>query len=223
MSKIREQMRKLKSRRGGIWKPEIGKNTIRILPPWSSEGLWYKESLTHYVKAEGKTRAINCPGIEGEACYICETRDDLRRSPRRSDQKQAESLRPELQYIVNMVDMENPDDGVQMGKLSTGVVNELLTYFMDNEWGDFTDPRRGYNVIVVRIGAGLQTQYSVKLSRKATRVKKTSWLNSLLDLDEKFVPASYSETQAIFGEGDEEEEYEEEEDDEEEYDEEDED
>ena len=59
---------------GRFFKPKEGKNTVRILPPWSKEGLWYKEATLHYGlnNEEGKSRGYPCLKQFGEDCPICE-------------------------------------------------------------------------------------------------------------------------------------------------------
>jgi hypothetical protein len=217
MKKIRAQMRKIKARRGNYWKPDKGKNIIRILPPWSADGFWYKDTLRHYVSfGEGPKKTIFCPVHNGDRCAVCDLRTKLRESKRKSDQKHADAIRPSLDFHVNMIDLKDKETGVQVGRLTETVVNSLLEYMMDADWGDFTDPRRGYNVIINREGEQLQTKYTVHLQRKQSRLEQANWLKELKDLDELYPEATYEETVAFLGHDDDEEEDEEYEDEEEE-------
>ena len=74
-SKITKKLEELGS--GTFFKPKEGKNTIRILPPWSSEGIWYKEATMHYslVNKEGKDRVYPCLQMFGEDCPVCTQRE----------------------------------------------------------------------------------------------------------------------------------------------------
>lgn len=201
MALVRQQMKKLKTKRGGTWRPEKGKNIIRILPPWSEEGYWYKDALRHYVPGKGKTGegkgVIPCSANDGSRCAICDMRTKLGESAKPSRQKMADELKPSREYYVNLVDMNNADAGVQVGRLAESVINKLLEYMLEPEWGDFTDPHEGYNVILTRTGEGLKTQYDVRLSKTSTPLKTKRWLRKLQDLDKLFPSASYADTRAF--------------------------
>jgi hypothetical protein len=218
---IKKQIKRLRQRKGRIWKPTKGNNLIRILPPWSDEGTWYKEVMTHF-----KPKTINCPTLVGKRCAICERRQKLRASASPVKQKAADALEARVSYFINMVDLKSKDEGVQIGRLSEKTVTDLLEYFVDGDWGDFSDPRSGYNIVLHRLGEGQATKYTIKPKRTQSRIEKASWLKQLHDLDKRFEIPSFAETRAAFEEEEEEEEEDysaDEEDDEgEEYDEEDE-
>jgi hypothetical protein len=198
---VREKMSQLATRRSKGWKSTEGKNLIRILPPWSKAGQWFKEAMNHYVPdGKGKKKMIGCPTLNGERCAICERRAKFHESNSIAKQKMAEALTPAISFHVNMVDLKNADKGVQTGRLTEKIINDLLEYFVDPEWGDFTSPKRGHNMIFVREGDGMQSRYSIKPQRNPSSLEDMEWLEQIKNLDKAYPTATYGETRALLKE-----------------------
>lgn len=200
---VRKKMAQMKSRRSSMWKPVTGKNMIRILPPWSKSGQWFKEAMAHWVDAPGgggKRRMIGCPTLGGERCAICERRAKYGESSSLKKQKMSEKLAPSLSFHVNMVDLKDPEAGVQTARLTEKTIGDLLEYFMDPEWGDFTSPKKGHSLILVREGEGMQTKYSIKPQRNSSPLDDMGWLDSINDLDKSFRTPTFAETVAFLRE-----------------------
>ena len=216
---VRKKMSQIQSRRSKQWKPTVGKNLIRILPPWSKSGQWFKEAMSHYVPdGQGKKKLIGCPTLAGDRCAICERRAKFHESNSLAKQKQAEALTPAISFHVNMIDLKDPEKGVQTARLSEKTISDLLEYFIDSEWGDFTSPKRGHNLILVREGEGMQTRYSIKPQRNPSPIEDMTLLDSIVDLDKQYPTPNYGETRALLKEldADDEDDEEDEEDEEEE-------
>lgn len=123
--KLKRASQELQTRmnRGGgpsmkFWKPENGKNVIRILPPWTDEGAFsgqfYREVHQHWNVTE-ESGPVLCPKKTPEAsadkdCPICDFVEQLR--ARKNDveaQQLAKDLRAKVAYLMSIVDMNDPE------------------------------------------------------------------------------------------------------------------
>jgi hypothetical protein len=99
------------------WKPNTGKNNIRLLPPWTQDGpnsgSFYREIHTHW-RVGGESAGDNyvcpltTPDIGGDYCPICEEVDRLKSTKDPADLELAKELRAKTQYLSNVVDLTDP-------------------------------------------------------------------------------------------------------------------
>lgn len=99
-----------------FWKPAAGKNTIRILPPWTNEGelggQFFREVHQHWNVSEGAGPVL-CPhktphASDDKSCPICEFVDALKQ--RKGDveaQELVKKMRAKLAYLMSVVDMSD--------------------------------------------------------------------------------------------------------------------
>lgn len=120
LKKAAQDLQARMARGGGpslkFWKPAAGKNTIRILPPWTDEGemagQFFREVHQHWNVAEG-TGPVLCPNktphaSDDKSCPICEFVDALKQ--RKGDveaQELVKKLRAKLAYLMSVVDMSD--------------------------------------------------------------------------------------------------------------------
>ena len=67
---------------GKYWQPKEGKNQIRILPPWSEEGVWFFKLPLHYgfKDEEDRNRAYPCfREWKNERCPACDAIAELKK------------------------------------------------------------------------------------------------------------------------------------------------
>jgi len=159
-----------------FWSPDQGKNTVRILPPWTGEGeyagLFYREVWIHWGIPPGaeETTFIVCterpvPSGEGR-CYICSQVQEMFDSGDPADVGLAKDIKAKQRYICQIIDLDDPvnDDGspkIQVWSFGPQVFDQVLSLFSDPEFGDITDPDDGCNIVVERVGAGRKSKYKV--------------------------------------------------------------
>jgi len=116
------------SRRGGsgaqFWKPKNGKNTIRIMPPWTDplgegkalsdtlqvfQGQYWREVGQHWNVSPDQRGPILCPkktpGLDAP-CPICEFVSELKKDKTNAKAKQlSDDIRAKTTFLLNIVDM----------------------------------------------------------------------------------------------------------------------
>lgn len=123
--KLKKTSQEIQARmnRGGstsmkFWKPANGKNTVRILPPWTDEGelagQFYREVHQHWNLSEDAGPALcpkKTPGVSADKdCPVCDFVEQLR--ARKSDveaQELAKKLRAKVAYLMSIIDINDPE------------------------------------------------------------------------------------------------------------------
>jgi hypothetical protein len=181
--KMQKKLEELGS--GSFFKPKEGKNVIRILPPWSKAGTWYKEATLHYVSAgEEKIKAYPCLKMYGKECPVCNKSEELA-SGGDEDQKIAERLRPRTKYYANIIDRKSGK--AMLWGFSGKTLGILLGYQDDADYGkDISDPEEGFDVVIERQGTGrTDTRYQIRCKPKATAIEVDDWQEMMKNLDKE--------------------------------------
>ena len=184
-SKLQQKLDELGT--GTFFKPKEGKNTVRILPPWSDSGLWYKEATMHYGLAnlEGKERAQPCLKMFGNACPVCEARMELEKGTQ-EDKKAADRIRPRTKYYTNI--LEGKSGKVMIWGFTPKTLGILLSYCSDPDYGDISHPEEGFDVVIERQGTTrTDTKYQIRLRPKATAIEVEGWDAQMHNLDAEVV------------------------------------
>jgi len=188
MEIYRKRLKEYASRRTQFWKPEEGNNYIRILPPIKEEDDFYLESRVHFVPGAGEGGRMAATACLGAGCYLCKAVEKLQQRSNPDDDNLAQRLRPATQFLLNIVDLNDPDKGVQVWRhYSFSIIESLLGYMVDPEWGDFTDPVHGRNVNIRMTRRGSSPSYEVVLKPKESKIP-SSWLSNRKDLS-RLVPS----------------------------------
>lgn len=181
--KIQKKLEELGT--GTFFKAKEGKNIIRILPPWSKEGVWYKEATLHYglQNDSGKERAYPCLQMFGKDCPICNKKDEFAQGGE-EDKKIAERLRPRTKYYANV--MDRATGKVMIWGFSAKTLSTLLSYTSDPDYGDISDPEEGFDLVIERQGTGrTDTRYQIRMKPKPTEVDMDEV--RLFDLDKEVI------------------------------------
>jgi hypothetical protein len=201
MSKIKEAQERYSKKRGvEFWKPKEGDSLVRILPPWNDEGVWYLEVPYHYGLGEENKRAICPKRLLGKKCYICEKVKELQNLG--NDAKPlAEKIRAKNTFYYNILDLKDLDKGVQIMQSGVTIFKDLLFYDLDEEWGNITHKKTGYNIVINREGTtATNTKYKVSPKKNSSPLTDPSVLENLFDLSEIFtkqVP-TYAELRKLY-------------------------
>lgn len=184
-----------------FWLPKVGENEIRILPPWSKEGFPFKEIAVHFGVGPDK-KTVVCLKRYGKPCFICETIRELKDAEDPESQEMAQRLFRKNRYLWNIIDLADLKSGVQIYSSGIRVFEGVWAYFADDDWGDITDPVKGYNLVVSRFGSGLNTKYQVRARRKPTAILALpdgiNPLENLYDLDAVMPILSHEEQKQAF-------------------------
>lgn len=184
---------KEKTSRGGSgggdfswWSPTDGRNVIRILPP-NDDAEFYAETLVHYNLGPKKDKSAICRKAAGEKhCPVCDLVDELFKGDK-DDKAYAKRIKARGKYYFNVVDRSVEEDDENFGKVlvygsGVTVFEELLGIICDPDYGDITDAKEGYDIIITKSGKGLDTEYKINARPKQTKIGIDEWEEKLVDL-----------------------------------------
>jgi hypothetical protein len=201
---IKKAKRKLKERSQGnsmiFLKPD---ETIRVrVLPVPDDEEFYLEAIQFYLGQEIK--GVLSPASFGEPCAIMETHEELSHSSDKDEKKFASKFPPRTKYLIPVIKYQDKKGkkvdtklGVRLVLCPITVAQQLMDFFLDDELGDFTDSKTGYDIKITRTGSGqMDTEYSTVPCRPT---KLNPKFNKEVDLEEmvrKEIP-SYERTQEL--------------------------
>lgn len=169
LAKLKETKEKL-NKSGGrseYWKPEDGKNTIRVLPAKSGDE-FFVEVHTHY-KIGFDEKSVICKKTHEKECPICKELDKLSKGSKK-DAELAKDMRAKKAYYLQIVTHDEPDK-VKLYPAPKTVFEKIIDILLDPDYGDITDPEEGREITIERSGKGLKTKYTVLPKPKATELE----------------------------------------------------
>ena len=207
ISAIKQKLSALQNPRGGqkrdlsqtIWRPVVGKHSVRVLPSAFNKSIPFTEIYMHYGI---NNRTMMSPKTFGEKDPIIEFADGLRKSSNRDDWQLAKKLEPKTRVLVPVIVRGEEDKGVRLWEFGKQVYIDLLKFFEDEDIGDYTDPITGRDITVETAGketTGLMYNTSTvrvrtkttPLSDNAAKVKE--WLEKQPNPLEQFKRYSYDD------------------------------
>lgn len=147
MSRLRKKLDKLSgnnARSNAFWKPQEGRNVIRIVP-WKDEPNWpFIEAYFHYIG--GRTQLS--PITHGNPDPIQELADELRRDGSKDGWQKAKPFMAKPRTYVPIIDRDDEASGVQFYSFGKTVLQTLLNYIEDPDIGDITDIEDGFDLVI---------------------------------------------------------------------------
>lgn len=207
ISAIKQKLSALQNPRGGqkrdlektLWRPAVGKHSVRIVPSAFDKSNPFKEVYMHYGI---NNRTMVSPITFGEKDPIVEFAQGLRKSSNKDDWQLAKKLEPKMRVLVPVVVRGEEDRGVRLWEFGKQVYMDLLKFAEDEDIGDFTDPIAGRDVTVETAGketTGLMYNTStVRVRTKSTPLSEDAakvklWLSTQPNPLEQFKRYSYEE------------------------------
>ena len=173
-----------------IFKLREGRNTLRFMPPAKGKTKPWEIFWVHGVGSGQSFRSFQCPEkMLGEACPFCAKVSELYRTNNKADKDQANRMRAKMEAYANVVDMQDPEKGVQVLKLAEGTYRDVRGLMVGDpkskeDGVNFTHPEKGMNVFITREGTGEHTKYkSIGLSPNGAKpIANREWLSKMHDL-----------------------------------------
>lgn len=164
---------------GMFFKPKEGRSILRILPPTEIyAGDFAIQQAIHYLKDAGEQKTVACLASK-EVCPLCEFAATLSNSGSKDDTKLARDIGVSNNFLTEVVLMgKGNDKRIRLYRMPSGVYKTLAEGLVD--YGDFTDPKTGRNIILRREGTGMQTKYTVVIKDQSpipARLYKRGRLN----------------------------------------------
>lgn len=151
-----------------------GTTRFRILPFNQEDGDFSIEATTFFLDKQ----TIISPVTFGDECPIMEAYNELKASKDPDDKALAEKLKPKKKYFAPALKYKDTKGaeidpkGAKLVAMPASIGNALIDLFLEEEAGDFTDARKGYDTKFKRTGTTMtDTEYSV-LPCKPTSIPK---------------------------------------------------
>jgi hypothetical protein len=166
----------------GFWKPETGKNVIRILPEVGNMEFFFVESGRHYMdKKSYECANLNSGGAE--RCPLCDVNQLMYEA---GEIPEAKKWRASKSYLMNVIVRGSESEGPKIYAAGQIVFGQIASLIGDPDIGDVSDIEEGFDIILDRTGEGMETRYTSRPSRNpsplgsAEEVEK--WLKEAKDL-----------------------------------------
>lgn len=203
---VRRKLAKLqgKTGRNQLWKPkEPGTFKVRLLPiPLAIEecGLPILERQFYYNF--GKT--VQAPVQFGEADPVAEVLADFQAS---GDNSMWKHLAPKARDFAAVIVRGEEDQGVRLWSLNKETSTRILSFFMNDDIGDVSDPQAGYDLEVSFEKRPMENGRSwlkptVDATRKSTKLAKSQkqideWIDNVPNIDDIYTRPSYAELEQL--------------------------
>lgn len=128
-----------------LWKPNPGKQEVRIVPYKFQPDNPFIELKFHY-QLNGKTYLS--PDSFGRPDPIVEFAARLKRSGDKEEWKLARKLEPKMRTFAPIVVRGEEHEGVKFWGFGKQVYQELLSIMSDPDYGDITDLANGRDIVV---------------------------------------------------------------------------
>jgi hypothetical protein len=145
LNKMREKLGTLQSRGNGsggsnFWRPQDGKQTIRILP--ATDGDPFPSYFFHYNV--GKNSGFLCPSKNlGEPCPVCDFAKSLYREGDEGSVKMAKDLTARQRFFSAVLVRGEEREGPKVWGYGKKVYETLLNLVLNPDYGDITDADSG--------------------------------------------------------------------------------
>lgn len=183
----KEELKNRSSRSNVIRQKDEGTIRVRIMQVGEDKE-FYREVINFWLNND--LGSITSPQTIGQPCAAYEKYQELKESDDEMDMELAKKLTPRTKPVIPIIyydDLKgkkvNSENSGKLLQISTGVLQEILDLYLDDDdWGDMTDPKKGYDIKITREGKGrFDTNYTVQPC-KNTPVPKE--FRKPVDLDE---------------------------------------
>jgi hypothetical protein len=199
-----------------FFKPRAGLVVIDILPyvagkgnPWAEPGQLHWERTFWVHRGVGpENRTFVCPTkTAGERCPICEHRSRLVKRAAPEDEELIQSLLPKERQLFNVIDLKEPDKGVQIWDVSTHLFGKHLDARIRNSeeedgYDRFFHLQGGLTIRLSLIEKSLGTYSYLDTETLDFRPRKQDYDDDILErtvcLDELLVIPTYQQLEKVF-------------------------
>lgn len=178
-----------------------GTNTVRILPPKAEGKEFYAETKIHRIPMEnGQTKNVHCRKVHGENCPLCDLYYALWKTGKKEDEALARVIKPRERYYLNILDRETSD--VKILSIGQILYKKIVAAMIDPDFGDITDPEKGYDFKIVKTMEGQWPKYDQSSPRPkpsvlGTKAEVAKIMDTLHDIHALVKKEEYDEVKRI--------------------------
>lgn len=203
--RLADQKKDLASKgKGGYILRQKDEGTLRLrILPTGEDNDFCSEIISFFLGTDKELGEVLSPSTFGEPCALMEAYTELKNSGDDDDLEIAKKMVPKQKYVIpvimykdlkgTQVDTENSN---RLFQIAPSVYNQIIDLYLDeDEWGDMTDPKNGYDLKITRTGKGkFDTSYTVSACKNTPLPKE--YQKTVVNLEEmvKAKIASYEET-----------------------------
>lgn len=182
-----------------VWKPTVGKHSVRIVPAVWDRSNPFKEVLVHY--GIGNRTMIALTNF-GEKDPIVEFAKQLAQTGDKENWMMSRKLEPKMRVFAPVVVRGEEEKGVRLWEFGKQIYAELLSLADDPDIGDYTDTIQGRDITIETTGPETNgtsfNQSKVRVRTKTTPLSEDAaevekWLNNQPDALTIFKKYSYEE------------------------------
>lgn len=148
LSKIKNRLNSLTNtnqKSNLIWKPNPGKQVVRIVPYKYAPENPFIELKFHY-NINNKTYLS--PDSFNRPDPIVEFSNRMKKTGNKEDWQMGRKMEPKMRTYVPVIVRGEEDQGVRFWGFGKNVYQELLSIISDADYGDITDPVNGRDIVV---------------------------------------------------------------------------
>jgi len=151
ISQLKSRLNSLSSQGSGnkkndyLWKPNPGKQVVRIVPYKFNPENPFIELKFHY-NINGKTYLS--PDSFGRPDPIVEFANRLKRTGSKEDWQMGRKMEPKMRTFAPVIVRGQESEGVKFWGFGKTVYQEIVSVCLDPEYGDITDPANGRDITI---------------------------------------------------------------------------
>ena len=142
------QLESTSSTTKSFWKPQPGKQVVRIVPYKHNKDNPFIELFFHYNLGNNKTYLS--PLSFGRPDPVAEFADKLKSTGNKDEWIQGKRLEPKMRTFAPVVVRGRENEGVKFWGFGKTVYQELLSVIADPDYGDITDATNGRDIMIER-------------------------------------------------------------------------
>jgi len=158
-----------------FWKPQLGKQTVRIVPSAFDPSFPFKELKFHY--GIGKYPMVALSNF-GKQDPIEEFVKELRKTNDKDNWSLSGKISPKTRIFAPVVIRGEEDKGVRLWGFGVTIYKALLALAEDEDIGDFTDVINGWDMVVEQQQGNPYPETTVRIKPKQTPLSDN---NDLVD------------------------------------------
>ncbi len=158
-----------------FWKPELGKQTVRLVPSAYDPTMPFKELKFHY--GIGKYPMVALSNF-GKQDPIEEFVKELRKTNDKDNWSLSGKLNPKTRIFAPVVVRGEEDKGVRLWGFGITIYKALLALAEDEDIGDFTDVINGWDMVVEHVQLHPYSETTCRIKPKQTPLSDN---NDLVD------------------------------------------
>jgi hypothetical protein len=166
-----------------MWKPEMGKSNIRIVPSFFNPEYPFKEIKFHY-----KIGKYPIPSLSnfGKQDPVEELVAQLKTTSERENWVLAGTITPRARIFAPVIVRGEEEMGVRLWGFGVTIYKALLALAEDEDIGDFTDVNSGYDMVVEKSPGSPYPETTVRIKPKEKPLAEDSttvetWLSTQPD------------------------------------------